>query len=52
MLMESYLASLTNKKMEKIEITSLIQCLSGVIQLENKFDMKDSYSVFLMDKYK
>ena len=51
-LIESYLASLTNKKNKDIEITPLVESLIGVITLDEDFDYKDGYSDYLMEKYK
>jgi len=51
-LIESYLASLTSKKLDEIEISPLVKSLSGVISLENDFDAKEKYADFLLEKYK
>ena len=51
-LIETYLASLTNKKSQETEITPLVESLSGVIELEKDFDYKNVYSDYLMEKYK
>jgi hypothetical protein len=51
-LIESYLASLTSKKSRDIEITPLVDSLSGVIELEKDFDFKTEYTDYLIDKYK
>lgn len=51
-LIETYLASLTNKKSQEAEITPLVESLIGVIELDKDFDYKNSYSDFLMGKYK
>ena len=51
-LIESYLASLTGKKLDEIEISPLVKSLSGVISLENDFDAKEKYADFLLEKYK
>lgn len=50
-LIESYLSSLTNKKDSYNEITPLVESLSGVIELDTSFDVRDDYSEFLADKY-
>ena len=51
-LIESYLSSLVDKKDRKIEITPLVESLSGVIELENDFNYKESYTDYLTEKYK
>lgn len=51
-LIESYLSSLVSKKEREIEITPLVESLSGVIELENDFNYKESYTDYLMNKYK
>lgn len=51
-LIESYLAALTSKKSTDIEITPLVDSLSGVIELEKDFDFKAEYTDYLIDKYK
>lgn len=51
-LIESYLSSLVSKKDRDIEITPLVESLSGVIELENDFNYKESYTDYLMEKYK
>ena len=51
-LIESYLASLTAKKEHEIEITPLVESLSGVIELDENFDYKQRYTDYLIEKYK
>lgn len=51
-LIESYLSSLVTKSSEEIEISPLVKSLSGVISLENDFDVKENYTDFLLEKYK
>lgn len=51
-LIESYLTSLTQKKTRGIEITPLVKSLSGVISIDNDFDVKDEYAKYLIEKYK
>ncbi|WP_396632065.1 DUF6364 family protein [Maribacter sp. R86514] len=51
-LIESYLMTLTKQKDKSIEITPLVESLSGVISLDKDFDVKDAYSDYLIDKYK
>lgn len=51
-LIESYLSSLNAKKDMEIAITPLVKSLSGVIKLENDFNYKESYTDYLIEKYK
>ena len=51
-LIETYLASLTNKSQSKSEITPLVESLSGVIDLDDTMDLKKDYHDFLLKKYK
>ena len=51
-LIESYLTILTQKKSKPTEITPLVESLSGVISLNNDFDIKDAYASYLTKKYK
>jgi len=51
-LIESYLASLTNKQNTELEITPLVKSLSGVIDLDSKGNTKEDYTDFLIEKYK
>ncbi len=51
-LIESYLASLTKRTNKEPEITPLVKSLSGVIELPTNFDEKETYSEYLMEKYK
>ncbi|TVZ28071.1 hypothetical protein JM83_3161 [Gillisia sp. Hel_I_86] len=52
-LIESYLGSLTKKENKKeTQITPLVKSLSGVISIDDDFDVKDDYTQYLMEKYK
>jgi len=51
-LIESYLASITSKETKESEITPLVESLRGVIKLHKNFDIKESYTDYLMEKYK
>jgi len=51
-LIESYLAAVTKKKSDEIEISPLVESLSGVINIPEDFDYKNEYSDFLNEKYK
>lgn len=51
-LIESYLSSLTSKEKQEIEITPLVESLSGLIQLDKDFDFKESYTDYLIEKFK
>ncbi|AFU67725.1 hypothetical protein P700755_000718 [Psychroflexus torquis ATCC 700755] len=51
-LIESYLTALTKQKRNPVDITPLVESLSGIISLDKDFDVKDSYSDYLIEKYK
>jgi hypothetical protein len=51
-LIESYLTTLTKRKKNATEITPLVESLSGVINLDEDFDVKDAYTDYLIEKYK
>lgn len=51
-LIESYLTTLVKRKNSITEITPLVESLSGVITLDNDFDVKDAYANYLLEKYK
>ena len=51
-LIESYLASLVSKERDTIEITPLVESLSGVIRLDKEIDIKREYSDHLAKKHK
>lgn len=51
-LIESYLSSLVIKKDKDLEITPLVKSLSGVIRLDADFNYKESYTGYLIEKYK
>jgi len=51
-LIESYLASLTSRETKEIEITPLVQSLSGVVKIDKDFNYKEEYPDYLMQKYK
>jgi hypothetical protein len=51
-MVESYLESVTEPKKGELEITPLVESLSGVIHLSDDFDLKKDYSNYLTEKYK
>lgn len=51
-IIESYLTMLTKQKQDKSDITPLVESLSGVIELDKDFDVKDAYAEYLIGKYK
>jgi hypothetical protein len=51
-MIESYLEAITKQKSEAIEITPLVESLSGVIHLDENFDYRKDYSNYLTEKYK
>ncbi|MEZ5149024.1 MAG: DUF6364 family protein [Bacteroidales bacterium] len=51
-LIETYLSSLSKPQHNEIEITPLVQSLSGVIEMEKEIDQKELYGQYLIEKYK
>jgi hypothetical protein len=51
-LIESYLTTLTKRKRNETNITPLVESLSGVIRLDENFDVKNAYAEYLIEKYK
>ncbi len=51
-LIESYLSSLAEDSGKEVEITPLVESLSGVIELPRDFDLKREYADHLMEKHK
>lgn len=51
-MVESYLESVTEPIKEELEITPLVESLSGVIHLSDDFELKQDYSNYLSEKYK
>ncbi|MFV0346287.1 MAG: DUF6364 family protein [Bacteroidales bacterium] len=51
-LIESYLSTVTKRENDASKITPLVESLSGVINFPDDLDIKDSYSDYLIEKYK
>ncbi|MEQ9424281.1 MAG: DUF6364 family protein [Cyclobacteriaceae bacterium] len=51
-LIESYLSSLGEPQKSNEDITPLVKSLSGVIKIDDGSEMKDSYTEYLVEKYK
>lgn len=51
-MVESYLESVTKQKSLTIELSPLVESLSGVITLDKSFDFNKDYSNYLAEKYK
>ena len=51
-LIENYLKKLTTEKKSEEEITPLVKSLSGVIDLPDDFNARNSYTNHLIKKYK
>jgi len=51
-MIESYLDYVTKRKSANVEITPLVESLSGVIELPENFDYRKEYSDYLLKKYK
>ncbi|MDP3434127.1 MAG: DUF6364 family protein [Bacteroidota bacterium] len=50
-MVEAYLESLTEQKKDEIEITPLVESLSGVIHLAEDFYFKEDHTNYLIKKY-
>ncbi len=50
-MIEAYLDSLTQDEVKEMEISPLVESLSGVIQLEEEIDIRGDYSDYLDKKY-
>lgn len=51
-MIESYLESVIKSKSVDLEITPLVESLSGVIELPKDFDYKKEYANYILEKYK
>ncbi|MEM7658072.1 MAG: DUF6364 family protein [Bacteroidota bacterium] len=51
-LIEAYLKSVTTNQTKSIEITPLVESLSGVIDLPSEFDVREEYADYLTEKYR
>jgi hypothetical protein len=51
-LVESYLKSLSKKESDSLEITPLVESLSGVISIDEEMDIKDARAEYLIEKYR
>ena len=51
-LIEAYLKSIVDNKTKSVEITPLVESLSGVITLPTDFDIRDEYTKYLIEKYR
>lgn len=51
-MIESYLALVISNDANKIEITPLVNSLSGVISMDESKDLKEDYTDYLIEKYK
>jgi hypothetical protein len=50
-LIESYLNSLTTKEKKKIEVSPLVESLTGVIPTQSDKSSEDDYYEYLNEKY-
>ena len=50
-IVESYLESITEPKINEIEITPLVESLSGVVHLADDFYFKEDQTNYLIKKY-
>ncbi|MDN3494158.1 DUF6364 family protein [Winogradskyella bathintestinalis] len=50
-LIESYLITLTKQEITSTKTTPLVESLSGIINLDEDFDIRDAYTDYLIEKY-
>jgi hypothetical protein len=50
-LIEAYLKSIADNSTKDVEITPLVESLSGVIKLPTDFNVRDDYTKYLIEKY-
>ncbi len=51
-LVANYFKSLADEKLEtEIELSPIVQELSGIIELPDNFDLKEDYTNYLIEKY-
>lgn len=50
-LVETYLEAITGEKETALEITPLVESLSGVIKIGSNADLEKDYTSFLTEKY-
>lgn len=51
-LVENYLSAITSKNQEERNINPIIESLTGIIILDDKKDIRKSYTKYLIEKYK
>lgn len=51
-LIENYLSALTNKNQKKRKVNPIVKSLTGIISLDEKKEYQESYTKYLIDKYK
>ena len=51
-MVESYFDGISQTKTNELDITPLVESLSGVIQLNKHQDYKSDYANYLIEKYK
>ncbi|MEL6867965.1 MAG: DUF6364 family protein [Bacteroidota bacterium] len=51
-LIENYLQSIAENKTTNVEITPLVEKLSGVIELPDDLNIREDYTNYLIEKYR
>ena len=51
-LIENYLQSIAENKTTDVEITPLVEKLSGVIELPDDLNIREDYTNYLIEKYR
>lgn len=51
-LIENYLSAITSDRPKKRKVNPIIESLTGIITLDEKKDYRESYTKYLIKKYK
>lgn len=51
-LVENYLSAITSANSKKRKVNPIVESLTGIITLDNKKDYRESYTKYLIKKYK
>lgn len=51
-LVENYLSAITSESSQKRKVNPIVKSLTGIITLDEKKDYRESYTKYLIKKYK
>jgi len=51
-LIENYLSAITDKNSKRRKVNPIVKSLTGIITLDDKKDYRESYTKYLIKKYK